>query len=216
MASGPQCLPPPARVVLLAGPSGCGKSRLAALLGLPILALDDFYRAASVDLPCRADGSIDWEEPATWDGGAAAEALSVLCHRGVVEVPTYSFADNRAVGRHTVDRGAASIVVAEGIFAPELVGPLTEAGLLADALLVRQGRWVTFGRRLLRDLREHRKRPAQLVRSGWCKTMAEPDVVARHRALGARPTTKADARRRVAALAAMVGPAGIEPATERL
>ena len=36
--------PLPARVILLAGPSGSGKSSLAARAGLPVLALDDFYK----------------------------------------------------------------------------------------------------------------------------------------------------------------------------
>jgi len=40
--SGP---PVVSRVVVLAGPSGIGKSRLAALSGLPVLRLDDFYRS---------------------------------------------------------------------------------------------------------------------------------------------------------------------------
>ena len=209
----------PARVVLLAGPSGCGKSHLARTLDLPILALDDFYRDGSPELPRRPDGLVDWEDPVTWDGEAAVAALATLCRSGSVEVPTYSFADNRAIDRHVIDRGDAPVVVAEGIFAAEAIAPLSHAGLLADVLLVRQGRWVTFARRLLRDLREHRKSPMALVRHGWAKTRAEPAVVAHHRALGARPITKLDARRLVASLASassVVGPAGIEPATERL
>lgn len=35
------------RVVLLAGPSGAGKSRLAEVVGLPVVRLDDFYREGS-------------------------------------------------------------------------------------------------------------------------------------------------------------------------
>ena len=35
-----------ARVVLLAGPSGSGKTSLTRRVGLPMLALDDFYRDA--------------------------------------------------------------------------------------------------------------------------------------------------------------------------
>ncbi len=39
--------------------------------------------------------------------------------------------------------------------------------MLADALLVRQNRWVTFARRLVRDLRESRKsRPAPALACG--------------------------------------------------
>jgi uridine kinase len=39
-------LPAAARVILLTGPSGSGKSSLAALTGLPVLRLDDFYLSA--------------------------------------------------------------------------------------------------------------------------------------------------------------------------
>ena len=39
-------MPIPTRVVLLCGPSGSGKSLLAALSGLPVLRLDDFYKEA--------------------------------------------------------------------------------------------------------------------------------------------------------------------------
>jgi uridine kinase len=107
------------------------------------------------------------------------------------------------------------VVVAEGIFAAELIGPLRKRGLLADALLISQGRWVTFGRRLWRDLREGRKPPWYLVRQGWAKTHDEPAVVARQLAKGARPVTKAEARTRLSELAeraAIAGPlAAAEP-----
>jgi uridine kinase len=190
-------------VVLLVGPSGCGKSYLAQSVGLPILALDDFYRPDTDPLAPRGDdGLVDWEDPRSWDAEAAADALERFCCDEAVVVPDYSFADNRAIGTKVVDRAGSCVVVAEGIFAAELIDPLRERCLLADALLISQNRWITFARRLWRDLREGRKAPWYLVRQGWAKAWDEPHVVARQLARGARPVTKADARTRLQALAA--------------
>lgn len=192
-----------AQVVLLVGPSGSGKTYLARSVGLPILALDDFYRAeGDPAMPIGGDGRIDWDDPASWDRDAALAALEDLCCDEQIEVPDYSFARNRAVGTKVIARGGATVVVAEGIFAAELIAPLRVEGLLADALLIEQHRWLTFGRRLWRDVREGRKAPWYLVRQGWAKTLAEPAVVAHQRALGARPVTKDEARRVLARLAA--------------
>lgn len=192
-----------AEVVLLAGPSGCGKTHLARAAGLPIVALDDFYRGGTEPgMPRTPEGVVDWEDPKSWDPERAVAALAELCRADRVEVPTYVFGEDRVVGHRTLEREGRPIVVAEGIFAAELVGPLRDAGLLADALLVHQRRWVTFARRLVRDLREGRKRPWYLVRQGWAKTRSEPAVLAHQRSLGARPVSKAEGRARLAALAA--------------
>ncbi len=199
-----------ADVVLLVGPSGSGKTYLASSVGLPILALDDFYRAdTEPGMPLGADGKVDWEHPGSWNPDAAVAALEELCCRREVRVPDYSFSHNRAVGTKVVERGDARVVVAEGIFAAELIEPLRACGLLADALLIRQDRWVTFGRRLVRDLREARKSRWYLVTQGWKKTMAEPAVVSRQLGKGARPVSKPEARAILAQLAARppIGPA---------
>jgi uridine kinase len=198
-------------VVLLLGPSGSGKSYLAASSGLPVVALDDFYRdGRDHDLPRLADGRVDWDDPGSWDGDAAFAALATLCRGDEVEVPTYAFGEDRAVGHRTLHRDGAPVVVAEGIFAGELIGPLRDAGLLADALLITENRWLTFGRRLARDLREGRKAPWYLVRQGWAKTLAEPRVVAHQQDLGGRCVTKAAARARLRELA---GTPATAPAT---
>lgn len=190
-------------MVLLVGPSGCGKTYLARSAGLPILALDDFYRAdTDPAMPHTADGLVDWEDPASWDERAAVAALESLCCSDEVTVPEYSFAANRAVGTRTITRDGSCLVLAEGIFAAELIGPLRDEALLADALLIHQNRWVTFARRFWRDVREGRKGRWYLVRQGWAKTMSEPAVVAHQLALGARPVTKPEARQILADLAA--------------
>lgn len=199
-------------MVLLAGPSGCGKTHLAVQAGAPIVALDDFYRNGDVPgLPRTADGVVDWEDPATWDADAAIAALDELCRSDRVEVPTYAFGEDAVVGHRTIERDGCAVVVAEGIFAAELVGPLRERGLLDDALLIEQPRAVTFVRRLVRDLRDGRKSPSYLVRQGWAKTRSEPAVVARQLELGARPVSKPEARARLAELVGGGAPIASEP-----
>ena len=185
-----------ARVVLLCGPSGCGKTYLALQMGLPILTLDDFYRAGDEPgLPRTAEGVVDWEDPLTWDGDAACAAIEELCRTGTVDVPNYVFGEDRAVGHRLLELGDERIVIVEGLFAAEIIEPLRQRGLLADALLIHDGRWRTFGRRLLRDLREGRKSRLYLVRQGWVKTRSEPAVIGHLCALGARPVSKPEARR---------------------
>ncbi len=192
---------PLTRVVLLAGPSGCGKSHIARAAGLPVVALDDFYREATdPGMPRTPAGDVDWEDPASWDAAAALAALEALCTDGEVDVPTYSFARSAVVGHHLLRTEGSPVVVAEGIFAAELVAPLRERELLADALLITVDRWLTFVRRLVRDTREGRKAFGYLVRQGWAKTASEPAVVAHQRASGARPVTKAEALARLADL----------------
>ena len=192
-----------ADVVLLVGPSGSGKTYLARSVGLPVMALDDFYRAdTEPDLPRQADGKVDWEHPGSWDPEAALDALERFCCDEDVVVPDYSFSANRSVGTKRISRDGQRVVVAEGIFAAELIAPLRAEGLLADALLVRQNRWVTFARRLVRDLRESRKSRWYLVTQGWAKAKAEPAIVAAQRAKGARPVSKPQARTILTELAA--------------
>ena len=193
---------PTARLVVLAGPSGSGKSRLAHRLGLPVLRLDDFYRDGDdPDLP-HAFGIVDWDDPASWDlDGAVACALH-LVHHGCTDVPSYDIRTSRRTGTHRLDLGGAPLVVAEGIFAAEVVPSLRAAGVLADALCLTHHPVVTFARRLARDLRESRKPPLTLLRRGWALMRAEPRVVSRQVALGAVPCTPHQAERRIRALTA--------------
>jgi uridine kinase len=186
-----------ARVVLLAGASGSGKTSLTRRVGLPTLALDDFYRDADDDradrpLPHRF-GIVDWDDPASWDAAAALTAVEALCHDGSAEVPVYDIPTSRRTGTLRLDLGGRPIVVAEGIFAAELVAAVREGGLLADALCLTLHPAVTFVRRLLRDLAEMRKPPLTLVRRGVALARAEPELVARWTSLGCRPCPPAEA-----------------------
>ena len=194
--SGPAHSSPPAdrrRVVVLAGPSGSGKSRLAGRLhathGWPIFRLDDFYRDEDDPaMPRHAELDIvDWDHPDSWDADGAVEALCALVDSGSTRTPDYDISQSRAVGWREVTAGPHDLVLAEGIFAAEVVDRLRECGVLHSAWCVHHRPQVTFVRRLLRDLKERRKPPLVLVRRGLALMRDEPAIVARQTALGAVP-----------------------------
>jgi uridine kinase len=192
-------------VIVVAGPSGSGKSRLCRRLerslGVPAVNLDDFYKDGDdPTLPRRPGGQVDWDHPASWSGADAVEALDRLCREGVADVPVYDIAHDGRTGVREVTLGASPYVVAEGLFAQEVVPACRDRGLLADAVCVRNRRPVTFWRRLTRDLREHRKPPLVLLLRGWRLMRAEPQVVAHAVACGAEPMTSEQAYARLTAL----------------
>jgi uridine kinase len=190
----------PARIVVLAGPSGSGKSRLASRLGLPVLRLDNFYRDGDdASLP-SAFGIVDWDDSASWNHAAAVEAACRLAREGAADVPVYDIPTSRGTGTSLLETGGAPLVVAEGIFAAEVIPDLRDAGVLADAICLTHPSVVTFVRRLTRDLREGRKPPLTLVRRGLSLLRNEPRIVAHQVALGAVPCSPAHAYDRIQAL----------------
>jgi uridine kinase len=200
---------PRARVIVVAGPSGSGKSRLCARLrsgfGTPVLNLDDFYKDGDdPTLPRRRIGPgqdiVDWDDPRSWSGGDAVRALERLCRDGAADVPVYDISHDGRVDEVRISVDGSAYVVAEGLFAHEVISDCRDRDLLVDAICVRNRRLVTFWRRLTRDLREHRKPPWVLLRRGWLLMRAEPHVVARAVACGATPMTSEQAFRRLSRL----------------
>ncbi|MFG2675577.1 uridine kinase [Streptomyces sp. DT20] len=192
------------RVVLLAGPSGSGKSSLAALTGLPVLRLDDFYKEAGDPTLPLVPGStdIDWDSAQSWDADAAVAAIAALCRTGRTDVPLYDIATSSRTGHEVLHIERTPLFVAEGIFAADIVERCRSLGVLADALCLRGRPSTTFRRRLLRDLREGRKSVPFLLRRGWRLMRSERRIVARQAELGAYPCNKPEALGRLAAAAA--------------
>ncbi len=193
--------PARARVVILAGPSGSGKSRLAARLqqthGWPIVRLDDFYRDHDDPaLPRSAAlGIVDWDHVASWDAPAALSALEELVVSGRTTTPTYDISLSKVVGSTEITCGPTDLILAEGIFSAELIGPLRESGLLRAAYCIRHRPMKTFAFRLARDLKERRKPPVVLARRGWALKQAEPGLVKHLTRLGAVPVSAAEVER---------------------
>ncbi|MGC4995599.1 uridine kinase family protein [Streptomyces sp. DT195] len=197
-------LPSPARVVLLSGPSGSGKSLVAALSGLPVLRLDDFYKEGDDPTLPLVDGSsdIDWDHPLSWDADVALAAIARLCASGSTPVPVYDISLSARTGEDTLSIGRTPLFIAEGIFAAEIVERCRELGVLADALCLTRGPVTTFRRRFLRDLKEGRKSVPFLLRRGWRLLRAERSIVTRQVSLGAHPCGRDEALSRMAAAAA--------------
>lgn len=191
----------PARVVVLAGPSGSGKSRLAERLGYPVLRLDDFYRDGDdPELPRLPIGVVDWDDPRSWNAAEAMAAMDALCRTGRAEVPIYDIARDGRTGSQVLDLAGSPLFVAEGVFAPHIVADCRERSLLAAAICLRRPRLLTFGLRLLRDLREHRKPPRVLWRRGLLLYRREPVIVADAVRLGCEPMSLRQADAHVRAL----------------
>jgi uridine kinase len=202
----------PAQVVVVAGPSGSGKSRLcqrlSTELGLPVVHLDDFYKEGSDPTLPRVHLSggapvVDWDDPASWVLEDAVAALDQLCRTGRADIPIYDIASDGRLGHRVVDLGGAALVLAEGIFADQVVGPCRESGLLADAICVHNPRLLTFWRRLVRDLRERRKPPWVLLRRGVSLLRHDLDVVDRARRAGCTVLTSDEAFDRISRAAAL-------------
>jgi len=178
---------PLARVVLLTGPSGSGKTSLTRRLGLPVVTLDDFYHDEDHDGLPRRFGIVDWDSPASWDQAAALDALVTLCRTGRCEIPIYDIPSNRRTGTRPLDLQGTPIVIAEGIFAAEIVDECRAEDILADAICLVRPRAQTFFFRLARDLGEARKPPGTLVRRGLALARTEAAMIDRLVGLGCQP-----------------------------
>lgn len=190
--------------MLLCGPSGSGKSLVAALSGLPVLRLDDFYKEGDDPTLPLVEGSsdIDWDHPRSWDADVAVAAIAALCATGRATIPVYDIGLSARTGEDTLHIDRTPVFVAEGVFAAEVVERCRELGLLADALCLTRGPVTTFRRRFVRDLKEGRKSVPFLLRRGWRLMRAERSIVARQTGLGAHACGRDEALSRLAAAAA--------------
>jgi uridine kinase len=124
-------------------------------------------------------------------------AIEELCLKGRTDAPTYDIASSSHVGHRVLDLDGAPCLVAEGIFAHEIVAACRARGVLAEAFCVTQPPLVTFVRRLVRDLREHRKPPYLLVRRGLHLLLGHRALVREMEALGCRVVAPESAYRRI-------------------
>jgi uridine kinase len=162
-------------IILLAGPSGSGKTRLGRHSGAFILRLDDFYLDEdSPDMPRAPGGFIDWDNPLTWDAEAAVRALASLAVSGTATAPAYDISTSQRVGTRDLDARDARLIVAEGIFATELLALCLRERLDARGIWVDRHRAGNWWRRLNRDLHDHRKPVPMLLRRGAQLFQAEP------------------------------------------
>lgn len=201
-----------ARVILLTGPSGSGKTSLLRRVGACRLKLDDFYRNGDESGMPLLDGGrsdtqglgreeamslIDWDHPASWDADRAMSAILDLCGQGHTRVPVYSIADNATVGAEELSIDEARAFVAEGIFAGELVQRCREAGVLADALVLRRPTIQTWWFRLRRDIAERRKPLHVLLTRGVRLARQEPRTIAAWVAQGCRAVSREECERTI-------------------
>ncbi|UVJ60162.1 ATP-binding protein [Trueperella pyogenes] len=185
---------PRARVILVMGASGSGKTRFTNRTGLPVVSLDDFYYDGDrPGMPMR-HGMVDWDSPQTWDRQGAVDTLVNLCTKGAATVPVYDIPTSRRVGERTLEMEGRRYVLAEGIFAPEIIEDLKREGILADALLIKRPRVQTFWFRLMRDIDEARKPLPNLLRRGFAHFLAEPAIYREVEAKGARPVSYTEAQ----------------------
>lgn len=184
---------PRAQVIILTGPSGSGKTSLSSRVGLPSLALDDFYRdQGEPGIPMLSENVVDWDDPGSWNADQAFAAVAQLCIEGRAEVPIYDIPSNRRTGSRAVSLADNRLFIAEGIFASELVPRLIEEGLMADAICIARSPIRNAWFRFLRDVAEARKPVHILVSRGVRLARLEPAKIARWRQQGCRPVPSLD------------------------
>ena len=102
---------------------------------------------------------------------------------------------SRRAGRwaaHEVRAAPDDLVLAEGIFAADIVPALRGAGILYAAWCIHHHPTVTFVRRLTRDLAQRRKAPRCPAPARVVAHASEPAIVERLGALGAVSAHPAD------------------------
>lgn len=161
-----------AHIIMLTGPSASGKTtsshKLAGTLrgmGVPakVISLDNFF-LGSENYPILADGTKDYESPATLDMPKINQCLNELYTDGRTDLPVYDFAaEQRADYTEHVEL-EGGVCILEGIHAlnPELTRILPKGGVYriyaglreeysSDGVRSISTRDIRLCRRLLRD-----------------------------------------------------------------
>ncbi|WP_353066121.1 hypothetical protein [Arcanobacterium hippocoleae] len=115
---------PHAQVILITGPSGSGKTRFVSRTGLPVVSLDEFYYDGDRPGLPRRHGMVDWDSIRTWDRAGAINALVELCTQGATQIPIYDIPSNARIGERDLDLDGRRYVLAEGIFAADIIDDL--------------------------------------------------------------------------------------------
>jgi uridine kinase len=155
--------------------------------------LDDFYLDENAPgMPRAPGGFIDWDDPRTWNAETAAGALAQLVRDGRAQVPTYNISLSRAVGVKELSLSKPDdAIVAEGIFATELLELCSAHGLDVTPIWVNRNRIGNWLRRFRRDVAKHRKPVLVLIRRGFQLAVREPDFRAKALARGFIPLSYA-------------------------
>ncbi|MDP9806655.1 uridine kinase [Trueperella bonasi] len=185
---------PTARVILVMGASGSGKTRFTKRTGLPVVSLDDFYYDGDRPGMPKRHGMVDWDSPQTWDKEGAVRTLRELCTTGSTILPVYDIPTSTKIGERKLDMDGRRYVLAEGIFAVEIIDDLRAEGILADALGIKRPRLQTFWFRLMRDIDENRKPLPNLLRRGIAHFCKEPAMYQELEAKGARLVSYSEAQ----------------------
>ncbi|MGV9182142.1 uridine kinase family protein [Arcanobacterium canis] len=185
---------PRAKVILVSGPSGSGKTRFTDRSGLPSIHLDDFYFNGDMPGLPRRHGMVDWDSINTWDREGAVSALVELCTVGETTVPIYDIPTSKRLSERRLELEGRRVVLAEGLFAADIIDDLRKEGILADALCISRPRLQTFWFRLMRDLDEARKPFVNLIRRGVAHFFHEPIMYRELTAKGARKVSYTEAQ----------------------
>lgn len=139
-------------LVALAGCSGSGKSW--ATHRLQALGLDAFFHDEVAAVRDRR-GRVDWEDIGSFRLNEAVLACVALMAGEAVDIPVYSYAEDRQVGVDTRRTTGAHLVI-EGTFAFEVADEIAMRGEPVTRVLLSCGRWRQAASRVRRDVNEGR------------------------------------------------------------
>ncbi len=193
----------------LCGESGSGKTFACARAGQPVLHLDGFYRSPDESgLPIDSGGGVDWESIASFDVTAAAAAVHSLLDHGVALVPVFDYRANGFVGEHLLRVNRGLPLIAEGLFALEVVRLVSDDRkdcVVASVLLNASTHRAVIGR-VRRDVREGRRRLKDAAVNSVRMRARSREYVLEHQASGDFAVTRSELRHLLRTLYAEIAP----------